>query len=107
MSRYGDENSLPPPLNPLVQTILAPSQFLRKHNLELFLSTIDLSAPTAAAAAAAAQDTLLVPSLPTQISPNHTSPITFPVHKTILLGASPTTLIDYGRFTSTTPTLSP
>jgi len=100
---YADAQTPPPPPNPILQTILTKSPFLRANNLELLLTTISLQTPTlpSPSSASVSTETFLVPTLQAPNSAaGHPTTIRLPVHKTLLILPTPSSLITLGRFTS-------
>jgi hypothetical protein len=98
-TRFGDETDIPAS-NPLLKTILAPSRVLEQNNLEVLVASLNFAtASPSKDAGNATQEALLVPTLETPTSSSgRFSHVTYPVHKTILLGNGAESLIDYGRF---------
>ncbi|QDS68664.1 hypothetical protein FKW77_002046 [Venturia effusa] len=97
--KYGDETVKPPP-NPLLWTLPVPSRVLKKHNIEILISSLHFGAvPTGEQNRV--QNAILVPTLetPTSASGRYMN-VTYPVHKTLLLGEGLKSLIEYGRFTA-------
>src|ERR1700760_3689455 len=100
-SRYGnDEESST--VNTAFREIYVPSPILRQYNLELIISSlqIDISLPTQSSQTGdSILDNLLIPNLiATASSVGGYSSVTYPVHKTIVLGNSLSDLISLGRF---------
>ncbi|KAI9696185.1 MAG: hypothetical protein M1820_008253 [Bogoriella megaspora] len=99
--RYGDENETLPH-NPLVETILAPSRILERHNIEILLSglNIDANGPGAFADAQEAKEAILVPSLQTPISSTGRAGfVTYPVHSALLVGEGVEDAVAWGKYT--------
>jgi hypothetical protein len=87
-----------PPSHPLLWTLLVPSRVLKKHNIEILISTLHFGAvPTGEQNKV--QNAVLVPTLetPTSASGRYMN-VTYPVHKTILLGEGLKSLVEYGKF---------
>ena len=82
VSRHGEETRLDNQ-NPLVQTLFIPSRFLDRYGLELLVQP---SAPTFRDRKTATIEQLLLPTLETPSAPGRTSPVQYPVHKTLLYG---------------------
>jgi hypothetical protein len=100
-SRYGnDEESST--VNTAFREIYVPSPILRQYKLELIISSlqIDVSQPIQPSQNGdSILDNLLVPSLvATASSTGGYSSVTYPVHKTILLGNGLKDLVSLGRF---------
>ncbi|KAE9967655.1 hypothetical protein BLS_005760 [Venturia inaequalis] len=97
--KYGDE-TIKPLSNPLLWTLPVPSRVLKKHNIEILISSLQFGAvPTGEQNRV--QNAVLVPTLetPTSASGRYMN-VTYPVHKTLLLGEGLKSLIDYGQFTA-------
>lgn len=89
-----------PPSNPLLWTLPVPSRVLKKHNIEILISSLHFGAvPTGEQNRV--QNAVLVPTLetPTSASGRYMN-VTYPVHKTLLLVEGLKSLIDYGQFTA-------
>src|ERR1700761_7602324 len=100
-SRYGnDEESST--VNTAFREVYVPSPILRQYKLELIISSlqIDVSLPTQASQTGdSILDNLLVPNLVASASSSGGySSVTYPVHKTVLLGNSLKDLVSLGRF---------
>src|ERR1700760_604117 len=100
-SRYGnDEESST--VNTAFREVYVPSPILRQYKLELIISSlqIDVSLPTQASQTGdSILDNLLVPNLVASASSGGGySSVTYPVHKTVLLGNSLKDLVSLGRF---------
>lgn len=96
--RFGNETDLPPS-NSLLKTIFIPSRTLETHNLEILVSSLR-SGESSTGDASAVQDAIFVPTVETPTSASgRFSHVTYPVHKTIVLGENADSLIAYGRFT--------
>ena len=85
-----------------VRTLTIPSRTLQKHNLEILVSSLQLEiAPSEFGPASQAHDAILVPGFNAQAtSSGRSSHMTYPVHKTLLMGNGIESLVDYGRFTA-------
>jgi hypothetical protein len=103
--RYGngEESS---PVNTAFREIYVPSPILQQYKLELIISSlqIDVSLPTQPFQNGdSILDNLLVPNLvATASSAGGYSSVTYPVHKTILLGNGLKDLVSLGRFMAST-----
>lgn len=85
-----------------IRTLAIPARTLQLHNLEILVSSLQLeTAPSEFGPASRAHDAILVPGFNTQAtSSGHYSHLTYPVHKTLLVGNGIGSLVDYGRFTA-------
>ncbi|KAF2436900.1 hypothetical protein EJ08DRAFT_655061 [Tothia fuscella] len=101
--RFGEETDIPAS-NPLLQTIHAPSRILESHNLEILVATLRIAPSpisTPGDVGGGVQDSVLVPAVETPTSSSgRFSQVTYPMHKTILLGEGAKSLIAYGKFTA-------
>ncbi|KAF2448918.1 hypothetical protein P171DRAFT_407223 [Karstenula rhodostoma CBS 690.94] len=97
--RFGDENDAHAP-SPLYKILSVPSRVLGTNNLEILVSTLNVNAPSSAAASAteSSRDAVLVPKL--QATSARGTPVPYPVHKTLVLGEGLDSAITYGQFAS-------
>jgi hypothetical protein len=96
--RYGEEpdNNAP---SPLYKVLAIPSRVLRAHNLEILVSTLNVTVPdTVPASTESSKESVLVPKL--QAPAARALPVPFPVHKTLIFGEGLDSAIAYGRFTA-------
>lgn len=97
--RFGDENDAHAP-SPLYKILSVPSRVLGTNNLEILVSTLNINAPSSAAASAteSSKDAVLVPKL--QATSARGTPVPYPVHKTLVLGEGLDSAIKFGQFSS-------
>ncbi|KAL5452456.1 hypothetical protein PMIN07_002131 [Paraphaeosphaeria minitans] len=97
--RFGDENDAHAP-SPLCKILSIPSRVLGKNNIEILVSTLNVNAPSSAAASAteSSKDAVLVPKL--QATSARGTPVPYPVHKTLVLGEGMDSAVTFGRFAS-------
>ncbi|KAI9765307.1 MAG: hypothetical protein M1840_007506 [Geoglossum simile] len=97
--RYGDVSSLQ---NSLLPALSVPSQFLKRHNMEILISNIRLNADLhtqGSTGNSLLQDAILVPSLDIPTSANgRLSVVTYPVHKALVFGEGISGAVSYGRY---------
>jgi len=93
--RYGSQGEKAA-YNSAFREIFVPSELLNKHKVELVLSTLSPDRTEATL------DRLLVPRLDAQIAGTEAyTSVTYPVHKTLLLGSGPNDLLAMGRLVPT------
>jgi hypothetical protein len=103
--RYGEDGESQT-VNSAFRELLVPSPILRQHNLELIVSSIQVDTVSPSRSPTDSDsilDVLLAPSLVAPVSAAEGySSVTYPVHKTILLGNGLPDLVNLGRFISST-----
>ncbi|KAF2871293.1 hypothetical protein BDV95DRAFT_521905 [Massariosphaeria phaeospora] len=97
--RFGDETDARTP-SPLYRTLSIPSRILQTHNLEVLVSTLNISAANVGVSSTAenSKDAVLVPKVETTSTKG--LPVPYPVHKSLVLGEGIDSAVAYGRFTS-------
>ncbi|KAI9665613.1 MAG: hypothetical protein M1829_005693 [Trizodia sp. TS-e1964] len=100
--RFGESSSLISQ-NPLLATLAIPAPILKSNNLEILISTLAIQTHSSRAPNRPVEplDLILSPSLKTApLSTSGFSIVTYPVHKTLLVGEGLESSISYGRFTA-------
>ncbi|KAJ9639900.1 hypothetical protein H2199_006133 [Coniosporium tulheliwenetii] len=100
--RYGEEGE-PQSHNLLLRTLSVPSRVLRRNNLEILISTLNLNVagPGRPPNIDRPKDAILVPTLQTPTSfSGRMTPVTHPVHRALLLGSGLQDAVEYGRYTA-------
>ena len=100
--RYGDAEEAVQS-DPLVETLNVPSIYLRRHNLEILISTLNIDGgPLTTPDSAALEQAVLVPTLTTPNSSNgRVGFVRYPVHKAVIVAEGITGALEYGRFPTT------
>ena len=87
--------------NPLVKTMMVPSRYLDKHNLEILITPLNANGADSYQDLQSLEDAVVVPSLTT---PNTTNGrvgfVRYPVHKSIVVAEGVTGALAYGKFPS-------
>ncbi|KAK5134761.1 hypothetical protein LTR08_006136 [Meristemomyces frigidus] len=96
--RYGDEEDVVQQ-SALVQTLHIPSPYLKRHNLEVLVTTLNTDARSAHQVSdAELEEAILVPSLSTPSSAGgRVGFVRYPVHKALVVAEGITGAIEYGR----------
>ncbi|KAK5116181.1 hypothetical protein LTR62_008507 [Meristemomyces frigidus] len=95
--RYGDRGDTVQHSR-LLQTLSIPSPFLRRHHLEVLVTTLTTSGATDGISDAELEEALLVPSLVTPTSAGgRVGFVRYPVHKALVAAEGITGAVEYGR----------
>ncbi|KAK5119855.1 hypothetical protein LTR85_007181 [Meristemomyces frigidus] len=96
--RYGDAEDAVQH-SPLVQTIHIPSPFLKRHNLEILVTTLNAQgSSTDQVSDAELEEAILVPPLTTPTSAGgRVGFVRYPVHKALIVAEGITGAVEYGR----------
>ncbi|KAK4544275.1 hypothetical protein LTR36_004485 [Oleoguttula mirabilis] len=96
--RYGDAEDAVQH-SPLVQTIHIPSPFLKRHNLEILVTTLNADGRSAHRVTdAELEEAILVPPLTTPTSAGgRVGFVRYPVHKALVVAEGITGAVEYGR----------
>lgn len=101
--RYG-EGAGTNPQSPLLSHLEIPSSTLRSHNLEILISSIDVTnIPTnSPESVSASKEAFLVPALETTAASasGRYSTVTYPVHKALVFGEGIESAVAYARYTA-------
>ncbi|KAK3623311.1 hypothetical protein LTR56_021690 [Elasticomyces elasticus] len=94
--RYGDSEDTAQ-ASPLVQTLHVPSPFLRRHNVEILVTSLN-PASADRITDAELEEAILVPSLTTPSSAGgRVGFVRYPVHKALVVAEGITGAVSYGR----------
>lgn len=96
--RYGDAEDTVQH-SPLMQTMHVPSPFLKRHNLEILVSTLNADGRSAGLVSdTELEEAILVPSLTTPTSDGgRVGFVRYPVHKALVVAEGITGAVEYGR----------
>jgi len=99
--RYGDEND-PPIRSTLVTTIHVPSRILQQHNLEILISTLNVTDTAVATGSHDLQALKSAALIPTAEAPRSFSGgiqfITYPVHRSLVVAEGLPGLLKLGKY---------
>ncbi|KAK0783802.1 hypothetical protein LTR75_014029 [Friedmanniomyces endolithicus] len=95
--RYGDSEDVVRQ-SPLVQTLHIPSLFLKRHKVEILVTTLSTAGNADRLSDAELEEAILVPSLTTPNSAGgRVGFVRYPVHKALVVAEGITGVVEYGR----------
>jgi len=95
--RYGDSEDVVRQ-SPLVQTLHIPSPFLKRHKVEILVTTLSTAGNADRLSDAELEEAILVPSLTTPNSAGgRVGFVRYPVHKALVVAEGITGVVEYGR----------
>ncbi|RMY80930.1 hypothetical protein D0861_08467 [Hortaea werneckii] len=96
--RYGEAEEMAQQSS-IMQTLHVPSPWLRRHNVEILVSTLNTD-HTGQVSEQEMEEAILVPPLTTPNAGGRVGFVRYPVHKALLVGEGVTGAVEYGRLPS-------